>query len=134
MAGAPGFTASAGHDTVDEPFAGAVKPPLYVTVIIRVTATKGLPQASVAVQVSVTVPLQAGDVLKVELLDVPLIKQPPLCPLVKDNVDEAGKLLMHGIVIGPGAAIVGNAAGLTIIVLDVVVVLLKSSVKDQVSV
>ena len=30
--GAPGFTAFAGHDTVDDPFAGGVNPPLKVTV------------------------------------------------------------------------------------------------------
>ena len=32
LAGAPGLTAFAGHDTVDEPFAGGVKLPLKVTV------------------------------------------------------------------------------------------------------
>ena len=32
FAGAPGFTAFAGHATVDEPFAGGVSAPLRVTV------------------------------------------------------------------------------------------------------
>ena len=31
-AGAPGSTAALGQDTVDEPLAGGVSPPLYVTV------------------------------------------------------------------------------------------------------
>jgi hypothetical protein len=34
FAGAPGFTADAAHDTVEDPAAGAVKPPLYVTVYV----------------------------------------------------------------------------------------------------
>ena len=56
-----------------------------LTVIVLVTGVNALPQASVAVHVSVTVPPQApaGDCAeKVEGLDVPLIKQPPLNPLV----------------------------------------------------
>ncbi len=54
-----------------------------LTVIVLVTGARALPQASVAVQVSVTVPPQAGGVAeKVELLDVPLIKHPPVRLLV----------------------------------------------------
>lgn len=47
------------------------------------TEARALPQASVAVHVSVTVPPQAAGVAeKVEALDVPVIKQPPLNPFV----------------------------------------------------
>ena len=53
-----------------------------VTVII-LEAVIVLPHASVAVHVSVTVPPQADGVAeKVDGLEVPLIKQPPLNPLV----------------------------------------------------
>jgi len=53
------------------------------TVIVLVTGASALPQASVAVQVSVIVPPQAGGVAeKVEGFEVPLIKQPPANPLV----------------------------------------------------
>jgi hypothetical protein len=54
-----------------------------VTVIVRVTGANALPHASVAVQVSVIVPPQAGGVAeKVEGFDVPLSRQPPANPLV----------------------------------------------------
>jgi hypothetical protein len=54
-----------------------------VTVMVRVTGTNALPHASVAVQVSVIVPPQAGGVAdKVDISDVPLIRHPPLNPLV----------------------------------------------------
>jgi hypothetical protein len=54
-----------------------------VTVMMRVTGANTLPQASVAVQVSVIVPPQAGGVAeKVDISDVPLIRHPPLNPLV----------------------------------------------------
>ena len=47
-------------------------------VITRLTAVTVLPQASVAVQLSVTVPPQAvGVAVNVEVLEVPLIKQLP---------------------------------------------------------
>ena len=51
-------------------------------------------------------------------MDVPLTRQPLLNPLLNGSVEDAGKLLTHEIVIGPGAVIVGKAAGLTVIVLD----------------
>ena len=71
-----------------------------------------------AVHVSITVPQPlAGMGLKVDRLDVPLISQPPLNPLVNDMVLDAGTA-PQSTVIGPGAVIVGNAAGLTVIVLD----------------
>jgi len=88
------------------------------TVITRVTGARGLPHASVAVHVSVTGPPHApGDALNVDGFEVPLIKQPPLNPLVNDMVLGAGNE-PHEAVIGPGAVIVGNAAGLTVITLD----------------
>ena len=52
------------------------------TVIILETDASGLPQISVAVHVSVTGPPQLGTALKVDGFEVPLIKQPPLNPLV----------------------------------------------------
>ncbi len=54
-----------------------------LTVIVRVTGASALPQASVAVHVSVTVPPQLdGNALNVELAEVPLISQPPVKPLL----------------------------------------------------
>ena len=54
-----------------------------LTVITLETGASALPQASVAVQVSVTVPPQApGVAVKVDGFEVPLNKQPPLNPLV----------------------------------------------------
>jgi hypothetical protein len=56
-----------------------------LTVMVLVTGANALPQASVAVHVSVTVPPQAPDgvwVLKVEVAEVPLIRQLPVKPLV----------------------------------------------------
>lgn len=51
------------------------------TVIILETDASGLPQISVAVHVSVIVPPHGpGVALNVDVLDVPLIKQVPLCP------------------------------------------------------
>ncbi len=53
------------------------------TVTCLVTVVNALPQASVAVHVSTTVPPQAvGVVLNVEALDEPEIRQPPLRPLL----------------------------------------------------
>ena len=54
-----------------------------LTVIVLDTDAIVLPQGSVAVQVSVTMPPHPGGVVeKVEELDVPLIKHAPLSPLV----------------------------------------------------
>ena len=54
-----------------------------LTVMVLDTEAIVLPQGSVAVHVSVTVPPQAEGVAeKVDVLDVPVIKQPPLNPLV----------------------------------------------------
>ena len=54
-----------------------------LTVMVLETEANVLPQASLAVQVSVTVPPQApGVVVNVEETDVPLIRHPPLAPLV----------------------------------------------------
>jgi len=89
-----------------------------LTVIVLETGAKALPQLSVAVQVSVTVPPQAPDVeLKVEGLEVPEIKQSPVNPLEKAIVEAAGRA-PHATVVFVGAVIVGKAAGLTVIVLE----------------
>jgi hypothetical protein len=54
-----------------------------LTVMVLVTGANTLPQASVAVHVSVMVPPQAEGVAeKVDGLDVPLIRQLPVNPLV----------------------------------------------------
>ena len=72
-----------------------------LTVINLDTEASVLPQLSVAVQVSVTVPPQApGVVLKVLGFEVPLMKQPPLSPFVKLIVLGAG-MLPHSTVIAP---------------------------------
>ena len=53
-----------------------------LTVMVLDTDARTLPQGSVAVQVSVTVPPHDGGVAeKVEALDVPLIRHAPLAPL-----------------------------------------------------
>ena len=65
--------------------AGAVKvgSAAGLTVIVLDTEAIVLPQGSVAVQISVTVPPQAGGVEpNVEGLDVPLMRHAPLNPLV----------------------------------------------------
>ena len=52
-----------------------------VTVIVLVTGASALPHASVAVQVSVMVPPQGPGVAeKVEVADVPLMRQDPVNP------------------------------------------------------
>ena len=54
-----------------------------VTVMVLVTGVSALPQASVAVQVSVIVPPHdPGAVENVEVLEVPVIRQEPESPLV----------------------------------------------------
>ena len=54
-----------------------------LTVIVLDTDTSGLPQASVAVHVCITVPPQAGGVApNVDRLDVPVIRHGAVNPLV----------------------------------------------------
>ena len=116
------------HETV-----GAI---LSITVIVLDTDATVLPQTSVAaVQVSVTVPHPlTGVAVNVDGLDVPLISQPPLNPLLNEIVLADGTP-PQATVIGPGAVIVGNAAGLTVIVLDTdATVLPQASVAVHVSV
>ena len=89
-----------------------------LTVMVRDTGVRALPQASVAVHVSVTVPPQAPGVAEnVDRSEVPLIRQPPDKPLVKAIVLAAGND-PHATVVLARAVIVGNVAGLTVIVLD----------------
>ncbi len=94
-----------------------------LTVITLDTGAKALPQESVAVHVSVTVPPQAfGVAVNVDGLDVPFIKQEPLNPLVKGIVLGAGNP-PQATVVFPGAVMVGNAAGLTVMFLVLVIIL-----------
>jgi hypothetical protein len=56
-----------------------------LTVIVLDTGASVLPQTSVAVHVSVTIPPQAPAgtcALNVDVLDTPLIRHPPLNPLL----------------------------------------------------
>src|SRR5512141_2857079 len=86
-----------------------------LTVIILDTGASALPQASVAVHVSVTVPPQGpGIALRVDAFEIPLIKHSPVQPFVKFKALAAGNA-PHATVIFPGAVIVGNAAGFTVI-------------------
>ena len=87
-------------------------------VIVLDTGVRALPQASVAVHVSVTVPPQAPGVAEnVDRSEVPLIRQPPDKPLVNDIVLDAGSDPQATVVLAR-AVIVGNVAGLTVMVLD----------------
>ena len=106
-----------------------------LTVIVLETGAKALPQISVAVHVSVTVPPQAeGVVENVERFEVPLIAHPPLNPLENEIVLGAGNEPQVTVVVA-GAVIVGNAAGLTVIVLETgAKALPQESVAVQVSV
>ena len=54
--------------------------------------------------------------MNVDRLDVPLIRHPPLNPLLKDRVLAAGTPPI-GTVMLAGAVIVGNAAGLKVMIL-----------------
>jgi hypothetical protein len=99
-----------------------------LTVIVLETGAIVLPQESVAVQVSVTVPPQdPGGVEKVDGLEVPLIRHPPLNPLLNASVVGAGNEPQATVILA-GAVMVAGAAGLTVIVLDFVIVLPKASV------
>jgi len=105
-----------------------------VTVMILDTGASVLPHISVAVHVSVIVPPHApGAALKVDGLEVPLIKHDPLDPLVYGNVPDVG-ITPQAIVIPAGAVIVGSDAGVTVIVLLPVIVRLHASVNVHVSV
>src|SRR6187401_3725864 len=99
-----------------------------VTVMILVTGASVLPQASVAVQVSVIVPPQApGAAEKVDVADVPVIKHDPLSPLVNGRVDDTG-VAPQAIVMAAGAVITGSAAGVTVIALEPLITLPHASV------
>jgi hypothetical protein len=84
--------------------------------MVLVIGVKALPQASVAVHVSIIVPLQVeGGAENVEGLEVPLIRQEPVNPLEYGLVLETGAV-PQDIVISAGAVIVGRGAGLTVMV------------------
>ena len=102
--------------------------------MVLVTGTSALPHASVAVHVSVIVPPHGpGEAEKVDVADVPVIKHEPVSPLVYVRVDDVG-VAPQAIVIAAGALITGSAAGVTVMVLDPVMVLLHASVNVQLSV
>jgi hypothetical protein len=88
-----------------------------LTVMILLTEVSGLPQTSIAVHVSMTVPPHiSGVAVNVDRSDVPAIRQPPPRLLVKLTVLACG-MLPQATVILPGAVIAGKAAGLTVMVL-----------------
>ena len=98
------------------------------TVIVLVTGTRALPHASVAVHVSVIVPPHGpGAAENVDVADVPVIKHDPLRPLVKVSVDDVG-VAPQTMVIAAGAVITGSADGVTVMVLDPLIVLPHASV------
>ena len=102
--------------------------------MVLVTGASTRPQASVAVQVSVIVPPQSPGVAeKVDVLEVPEIKHEPVSPLVYVSVEDVGAT-PQAIVMDGGALIVGSVAGVTVMVLDPVMVRLQTSVKDHESV
>jgi hypothetical protein len=106
-----------------------------LTVIILVTGTSGLPHESVAVHVSVTVPPHTpGVAVNVDRLDTPEIKHPLVPLLVYGRVLGGGKAPQATAILA-GAVIVGNEAGLTVIILDTDASgLLQASVAVHVSV
>jgi hypothetical protein len=111
-------TGTAPHATVIGPGAVIVGKGAGSTVIILDTDARGLPHASVAVHVSVIVPPHPfGAAVNVDGFDVPLTKHEPLNPFVNPIVLGAG-VEPHATVMGPGAVIVGNGAGSTVIVLE----------------
>jgi hypothetical protein len=82
------------------------------------TGATVLPQASVAVQVSVTVPPQGpGRAVKVDKSEVPLTRQLPVNPLVKVNLEAAG-IVPQASSMAAGAFMTGRAAGNTVMTLD----------------
>jgi hypothetical protein len=105
-----------------------------VTVMVLVTGASTRPQASVAVQVSVIVPPQGPGVAEnVDVLEVPVIKQEPVSPLVYVSVEDVG-VTPQAMVMPVGEVITGSAAGVTVMFLDPLMVLLHASVKVQLSV
>ena len=87
------------------------------TVIVLDTDARALPHASVAVHVSVIGPPQGPGIAEnVEGLEVPEIRHEPVNPFVNGIVLAAGNA-PQATVIAAGAVIVGNAAGVTVIVL-----------------
>ena len=105
-----------------------------VTVMVLVTGASTLPQASVAVHVSVIVPPQApGAAENVDVADVPVIKHDPLSPLVNGRVDDTG-VAPQAIVLAAGAVMVGSAAGVTVIALEPLITLPHASVNVHESV
>ena len=102
--------------------------------MVLVTGTSALPHASVAVHVSVIVPPHGpGAAENVDVADVPVIRQEPASPLVNVSVDDAG-VAPQAMVIAAGAVITGSAPGVTVIVLDPLIVLPHASVYVQLSV
>lgn len=87
--------------------------------MVRVTGARALPQASVAVHVSVIVPPHApagACTDKVERFDIPLIRHTPVSPFEYVKVLGVGTA-PQATVISAGADITGKVAGLIVIVL-----------------
>ena len=101
--------------------------------IVLVTGASTLPQASVAVHVSVMVPPQGpGGAEKVDVLEVPVIRHDPLSPFVNVRVDDTG-VAPQAIVLAAGAVITGSAAALIVITcVKTVLLLLHKSLATQV--
>ena len=90
--------------------------------------------ASTAVLVSVIVPPHGpGAAENVDVADVPVIRHEPVSPLVNVRVDDAG-VAPQAMVMPAGAVITGNAAGVTVMVLDPKIVLQHASVNVHESV
>jgi hypothetical protein len=102
--------------------------------MVLVTGASTLPQASVAVHVSVMVPPHGpGAAENVDVADVPVIRHDPLSPLVNVRVDDTG-VAPQAIVLAAGAVITGSAAGVTVMVLDPLITLVHASVNVHESV
>ena len=87
-----------------------------------------------AVHISVIVPPHGpGAAENVDVADVPVIRQEPLKLLVNVSVVAVGTA-PQAIVMAEGAVITGRAAGVTVTVLDPVIVLPQASVYVQLSV
>src|SRR5260221_1973498 len=93
-----------------------------VTVIVLDTVAITRPHGSVAVQVCVTVPPHAGGVAPNEnAFDQPFITHNQRNPMLSSTVVTDG-MPPQLTVVSAGAVIVGNAAGVTVIVLDTVAI------------
>jgi hypothetical protein len=131
-----GIEGMASHVTVISP-GGVVNAAGGVgsTVRVRLTGCKTLPHASIAVQVSVTVPPHGpGTAEKVDGFEVPEIWHTPLSMFLKGKI-EGMRIVPQAIVSSPGGIIAGRSAGSTVMVLETLArALPQASVAVQVSI